>query len=198
MLEGGGASNSGPDSTLEEGGDLGISADILERLRQSRFSQSRTSLELGENSSTQNLEQKTSAPALMAYRCKNEVKGQSELTHSKAANLKSKERPDPVIKVRPPSMVESGSVKTLTELDATLRESTGSPNPAGASPPFVGGQGHSRHTTCSSVDSEGFVSVTSEELSLEELSHQDLSHWSKEVRFDLYARMLRVWAVKCT
>ena len=81
-------------------------------------------------------------------------------------------------------MTESSSVKTLTELDTSLRDSAVSPNPAGATPmsasvPTV--PGHSRHTTCSSVDSEGFVSVTSEELTLEELTHQDWSQWSKEV-----------------
>ena len=42
-------------------------------------------------------------------------------------------------------------------------------------------QGH--HQTSSSVGSEGFGSLTSEELTLEDLAHQDWSQWSKEVRY---------------
>ena len=40
---------------------------------------------------------------------------------------------------------------------------------------------HGHHQTSSSVGSEGFGSLTSEELTLEDLAHQDWSQWSKEV-----------------
>ena len=77
-----------------------------------------------------------------------------------------------------PTLTESASVKTLTEAECphmSVRR-TSSPNPAGA----VTGT-HVRHTTCSSIGSEGIGSLTSEELSLDDLTHQDWSHWSKEV-----------------
>ena len=166
-------------------GDLGISPDLLERLHSSKTSQSSTSLELTDPAAYQ----KTSAPALLAYRTTasaNSIKPGSPGTSKFGTNVKDYKSAttEPIIRVRTPSMTESSSVKTLTELDTSLRDSAVSPNPAGATPmsasvPTV--PGHSRHTTCSSVDSEGFVSVTSEELTLEELTHQDWSQWSKEV-----------------
>lgn len=60
---------------------------------------------------------------------------------------------------------DSDSVKTLTESE------TGN---------------NQQHTTsaaklCSSAESEGLGSMTSEELTLEDLAHQDWSQWSKEV-----------------
>lgn len=162
-------------------GDLGISPDLLERLRSSKTSQSSTSLEVTDPEAYQ----KTSAPALLAFRRNASVKPALVGTPKSGTNANKDKSmtSEPIIRVRTPSMTESASVKTLTEMDTSLRESSVSPNPAGASPMFVSGPGpgHSRHTTCSSVDSEGFVSVTSEELTLEELAHQDWSQWSKEV-----------------
>ena len=166
-------------------GDLGISPDLLERLHSSKASRSNTSLEVTADPA---LHQKTSAPALLAYRTSasgNSAKPLSAGTFKSAYRSYKSATSEPIIRVRTPSITESSSVKTLTEMDASLRESAASPNPAGASPISIGysgiGSGHSRHTTCSSVDSEGFVSVTSEELTLEELAHQDWSQWSKEV-----------------
>ena len=182
---------------LEEGGDLGISPDLLERLRSSQYSRSHMSLNVEEpSSSSRHYEQKTSAPALMALRCKaatttaSSVKTtpwSTSLEHNSNYNSKGNE---PIIRVRTPSITESSSVKTLTELDSSLRESVGSPNSDGANSMTITHGGHSRHTTCSSVDSEGFVSVTSEELNVEELSqHQDLSQLSKEVA--MYVRVCK-------
>ena len=163
-------------------GDLGISPDLLERLR-SNASQSNSSLERDPSSANQ----KTSAPALLAYRCTSAASANSGETvptaasHSKGNfDLNLQKGDELIVRVRTPTITESSSVKTLTEMDTTLRDSASSPNPAGAGPMSIG-PGHSRHTTCSSVDSEGFVSVTSEELTLEELAHQDWSQWSKEV-----------------
>lgn len=170
-------------------GDLGISPDLLERLHSSKTSQSSISLEATDPAA----HQKTSAPALLAYRTTvsaNSVKPASAGTLKSGANANKDKSAavEPIIRVRTPSMTESSSVKTLTEMDTSLRESAVSPNPAGASPMSASGPGpgHSRHTTCSSVDSEGFVSVTSEELTLEELTHQDWSQWSKEVSSSVY------------
>ena len=84
-----------------------------------------------------------------------------------------------LIRVRTATMTSSDSSRTL--VDTVKNERQISPNPAGAA--SAGGSGsHVRHTTCSSVESEGFHSVTSEELSLEDLIHQDWSQWSKEVK----------------
>lgn len=182
------AANSRPPSSrpvsMYDMGDLGISPDLLERLhsRNSKTSQSNTSLEVTDPLA----HQKTSAPALLAYRTTNSIKPVSPGTSKLGTNVNDNRSTtsEPIIRVRTPSMTESPSVKTLTEMDTSLRDSAVSPNPAGASPMSTGipaGPGHSRHTTCSSVDSEGFVSVTSEELTLEELTHQDWSQWSKEV-----------------
>ena len=76
------------------------------------------------------------------------------------------------------TLTDTSSVKTLTEVECNRVSSrrTSSPNPAGA----VTGT-HIRHTTCSSIGSEGFGSFTSEELSLEELAQRDWAHWTKEV-----------------
>ena len=185
-------SSSRPMSMVDMG-DLGISPDLLERLNSKRASRSNTSLELVDPS----VYQKTSAPALLAYRTATfatsahsakpmSAKVRNSITSKGAMS-------EPLNRVRTPTMTESSSVKTLTELDASWREYAVSPNPAGASPLSVGGTGgygHSRHTTCSSVDSEGFVSMTSEELTLEELSHQDCSLWSKEVSKTVYILLL--------
>ena len=184
------ASSKSPSSrpvSMMDMGDLGISPDLLERLHSSKTSQSSTALEVTDPE----LHQKTSAPALLAYRTSmlaNSGKlGSARVSKLDNQNTNSNDKSttsEPIIRVRTPSMTESSSVKTLTEMDTSLRESAISPNPAGASPMSasgVGGSGHSRHTTCSSVDSEGFVSVTSDELTLEELTHQDWSQWSKEV-----------------
>ena len=70
---------------------------------------------------------------------------------------------------------DSSSVKTLTEsddrpvMDSTsldIADQRHSPNPAGAAAASVGGGGgaHVRHTTASSVESEGFHSMASEDL----------------------------------
>lgn len=181
--------SSRPVSMYDNVGDLGISPDLLERLHSSKTSQSSTSLAVTDPAAYQ----KTSAPALLAYRTSaaavsaNSTKpasvGVSKSDNCNSSSNDKSAASEPIIRVRTPSMTESSSVKTLTEMDTSLRESAVSPNPAGASPMSASGPGpgHSRHTTCSSVDSEGFVSVTSEELTLEELSHQDWSQWSKEV-----------------
>lgn len=132
--------------------------------------------------------QKTSAPALLAavnqsksLTAKTSNLGTHQNGHAVTSNeqeLHKGENLSPTIRVRSPTLTDSSSVKTLTGADVNARETreSESPNPASAA---VGG--HSRHTTCSSVESEGFGSITSEELSLEELAHIDLSHWSKEV-----------------
>lgn len=77
-----------------------------------------------------------------------------------------------------PTLTDTSSVKTLTEVECNRASArrTSSPNPAGA----VTGT-HVRHTTCSSIGSEGFGSFTSEELSLDELTQRDWAHWTKEV-----------------
>ena len=68
---------------------------------------------------------------------------------------------------------DSESVKTLTVNESEVKPLRvfESPRP-GAS---------SHRQTCSSVESEGVGSITSEDLTLEDMSHQDWSQWSKEV-----------------
>ena len=86
-------------------------------------------------------------------------------SHHQAAALKSVLTP-----------TDSESVKTLTESESHLQQSMKVELPH----VLISGAGNSRQT-CSSVESEGLGSLTSEELSLEDLVHQDWSQWSKEV-----------------
>ena len=73
---------------------------------------------------------------------------------------------------------DSSSVKTLTDSDSqTAMVHRHSPNPAGAAAAAVGGGSYVRHTTSSSVESEGFHSMSGEDMEME----QDLMTWSKEV-----------------
>lgn len=100
--------------------------------------------------------------------------------------------PEVSIRVRTATMTsaDSSSIHTLTDRDAAAiatdpqaiaKEQRFSPNPAGAaSAPRT--SSHIRHTTCSSVESEGFHSTNGEEISLEDMVHQDWSQWSKQVR----------------
>ena len=77
---------------------------------------------------------------------------------------------------RPSSpLSDSSSISTLTKSDTNLgqRWPSDPPNPVGA---------NYGHQTCSSVESEGFGSYTSEELTLDDLIHQDWGQWAKEVR----------------
>ena len=77
---------------------------------------------------------------------------------------------------RPSSpLSDSSSISTLTKSDTNLgqRWASDPPNPVGA---------NYGHQTCSSVESEGFGSYTSEELTLDDLIHQDWGQWAKEVR----------------
>ena len=89
-----------------------------------------------------------------------------------------------LIRVRTATMTSADSAKTLTDLDsaaaaaANSKEQRFSPNPAGAASAPTGS--HIRHTTNSSVESEGFHSVTSEDISFEET---DWTQWSKQVSF---------------
>ncbi len=90
---------------------------------------------------------------------------------------------------------DTTSVKTLTaEVECTAPAaslqppgtlSTGASASADSSPSnssvSSGVRLPSHRQTCSSVESEGLGSITSEELSLEDLTHQDWSLWSKEV-----------------
>ena len=102
---------------------------------------------------------------------------------------------DVLIRVRTATMTSADSSKTLTDVTVESAPSLSSaaaaaaagnsnehrfsPNPAGAASASSGS--HVRHTTNSSVESEGFHSVTSEDMSLEDLVHQDWSQWSKQV-----------------
>ena len=135
------------------------------------------------------INQKTSAPALLAVVHRSMSVTANTLSSTSLENRRGAapwndqvvhkgEIVSSTIRTRSPTLTESSSVKTLTGMDLCSRETreSGSPNPASA----VGG--HSRHTTCGSVESEGFGSITSEELSLEDLAHIDWSHWSKEVK----------------
>lgn len=92
--------------------------------------------------------------------------------------------PEVLIRVRTATMTsaDSSSLHTLTDRDIAessdvVKEQRFSPNPAGAA---SASSSHVRHTTCGSVESEGFHSVTSDEGNLEELQ-QDWNQWSKEV-----------------
>lgn len=69
---------------------------------------------------------------------------------------------------------DSSSISTLTKSDTNLgrRWASDPPNPVEA---------NYGHQTCSSVESEGFGSYTSEELTLDDLVHQDWGQWAKEV-----------------
>lgn len=94
------------------------------------------------------------------------------------------------------TLTDSESIKTLTESESNLQQRS-----ANVELPHVmiNGGGNNRQT-CSSVESEGLGSLTSEELSLEELVHQDWSQWSKEVcpilRFSVWVQLLCVpWNV---
>lgn len=94
-----------------------------------------------------------------------------------------------LIRVRTATMTsaDSSSLHTLTDRSGDVaaehvdvaREQRFSPNPAGAA--SASSSSHVRHTTCGSVESEGFHSVTSEEGNVEDLLQQDFSQWSKEV-----------------
>lgn len=89
--------------------------------------------------------------------------------------------PEVLIRVRTATMTstDSSSLRTLTDDNANsadlVKEQRFSPNPAGAA--SVSGS-HVRHTTSSSVESEGFHSVTSEDMAMED---KGLHHWSKAV-----------------
>ncbi len=82
---------------------------------------------------------------------------------------------------------DTSSICTLTDAGpSVISDQRLSPNPTGAaasssllSPPT--GVSHVRHTTASSVESEGFYSVSSEDGGLEEGRCQDWTQWSKEV-----------------
>ena len=96
--------------------------------------------------------------------------------------------PDVLIRVRTATMTSADSAKTLTDTGSDSaagaasvdsKEHRFSPNPAGAASASTGS--HIRHTTNSSVESEGFHSVTSEDMSMEDLVHQDWTQWSKQV-----------------
>ena len=96
--------------------------------------------------------------------------------------------PEVLIRIRTATMTsaDSSSLHTLTDRDAVpesadiVKDQRFSPNPAGAASAVCGS--HVRHTTCGSVESEGFHSVTSgDEGNMEE---QDWSQWSKQVSFN--------------
>ena len=128
----------------------------------------------------------TSAPGLLMRAMKNNNNVQTEEVRpsDKEGMVTSSEV---MVRVRSATVAsesaDSASLNTLT--DATVAESLAmkeqrfSPNPAGAASAASGS--HVRHTTCSSVESEGFHSVNSEEMSLEDLIGQDWSQWSKQV-----------------
>lgn len=86
-----------------------------------------------------------------------------------------------LIRVRTATMTsaDSSSLHTLTDnVDSmSAKEQRFSPNPAGAASATGS---HVRHTTCSSVESEGFHSVNSEE---DDMMYQEWSQWSKQVCF---------------
>ncbi len=114
------------------------------------------------------------------------------LTNSQEENIKPKTAPEKSNQIEgstrdlreatptlTDTLTDTSSIKTLTGAECnplTVRR-TSSPNPASA----VSSHHHIRHTTASSISSEGIGSLTSEELSLDDLMSHDCAHWSKEV-----------------
>lgn len=134
----------------------------------------------------------TSAPGILARALG--VGGKQQVdTHTVDERREEEEKqestktPEVLIRVRTATLTsaDSSSVHTLTDASAAAdllsnKEQRFSPNPAGAASAASGS--HVRHTTSSSVESEGFHSINSEDTSLDDLMHQDWSQWSKEVR----------------
>ena len=115
-----------------------------------------------------NAAQKTSAPGLLMFAQKHEVS-----TSDDKITDEDQKKPDILIRVRTATMTsaDSSSIQTLTDTDSrVVAEQRHSPNPAAAT---AASGSHVRHTTSSSVESEGFHSVTSED--------EDMALWSKEV-----------------
>lgn len=136
----------------------------------------------------------TSAPGLLmrARQLQEDVAsdrpGEEELDEEEEVDGEVTKMPEVLIRVRTATLTsaDSSSLHTLTDVTVETssvvggREQRFSPNPAGAGAASAT-VSHIRHTTCDSVESEGFHSVTSEDMNLEDLSHQDWSQWSKQV-----------------